>query len=360
MSLPDGEPGAYDTLILGIGNILWADEGFGIRAIEALHAQYVFADDVRLMDGGTQGIFLLPWVRNARRLIIFDAVDYGLPPATLKLIRDADVPRFMGAKKMSMHQTGFQEVLSSAQLTDDLPESLVLIGVQPELLDDYGGSLRDSVKRQIPAALALARKAEKAGPVDALRAKLEANPADHQARFDLATALHASGKVEEAVNELLDLFRRDREWNDGAAKAQLHKTYIIAETEDGLTIIDQHAAHERLVMERMKTALAESGVASQNLLLPEVVTLADHHAAAIIEAADMLETMGLVVEGFGAGAVVVRAVPALLGTPDVKHLVADIAEELVELGGSTSLEDRINHVLATVSCHGSVRAPWFV
>ena len=142
----------------------------------------------------------------------------------------------------------------------------------------------------------------------------------------------------------------------GAAKAQLHKTYIIAETEDGLTIIDQHAAHERLVMERMKTALAESGVASQNLLLPEVVTLADHHAAAVIEAADMLETMGLVVEGFGAGAVVVRAVPALLGTPDVKQLVADIAEELVELGGSTSLEDRINHVLATVSCHGSVRA----
>jgi len=157
MSIADGDPGAYDTLILGIGNSLWADEGFGIRAIEALHAQYVFPDDVRLMDGGTQGIFLLPWVRNARRLIIFDAVDYGLPPATLKLIRDADVPRFMGAKKMSMHQTGFQEVLSSAQLTDDLPESLVLIGVQPELLDDFGGSLRDSVKRQIPAALALAR-----------------------------------------------------------------------------------------------------------------------------------------------------------------------------------------------------------
>jgi DNA mismatch repair protein MutL len=142
----------------------------------------------------------------------------------------------------------------------------------------------------------------------------------------------------------------------GAAKAQLHKTYIITETEDGLTIIDQHAAHERLVMERMKTGLAESGVASQNLLLPEVVTLTDHHATAVIEAADMLETMGLVIEGFGAGAVVVRAVPALLGAPDVKRLVADIAEELVELGGSTSLEDRINHVLATVSCHGSVRA----
>lgn len=156
MSIADGDPGAYDTLILGIGNILWADEGFGIRAVETLHAQYAFPDHVRIMDGGTQGIFLLPWVRNARQLIIFDAVDFGLPPATLKLIRDADVPRFMGAKKMSMHQTGFQEVLSSAQLTDDLPEKIALIGVQPELLDDYGGSLRDSVKNQIPAALALA------------------------------------------------------------------------------------------------------------------------------------------------------------------------------------------------------------
>lgn len=142
----------------------------------------------------------------------------------------------------------------------------------------------------------------------------------------------------------------------GAARAQLHKTYIVAETEDGLTIIDQHAAHERLMMERMKLALAEKCVASQTLLLPEVVSLADHYAAALVDAAEMLGSMGLIVENFGAGAVVVRAIPALLGTPDVKRLIADIAEELVELGGSTSLEDRINHVLATVSCHGSVRA----
>ncbi len=152
----DGDPGAYETLILGIGNILWADEGFGIRAVEALHAEYAFPDKVRIMDGGTQGIFLLPWVRNARRLLIFDAIDFGLPPATLKLIRDDDVPRFMGVKKMSMHQTGFQEVLSSAQLADELPEEIALIGVQPELLDDYGGSLRDSIRAQIPSAITLA------------------------------------------------------------------------------------------------------------------------------------------------------------------------------------------------------------
>ncbi len=154
-SIADGDPGAYETLILGIGNVLWADEGFGIRTIETLHARYAFPDTVRVMDGGTQGIFLLPWVRNAKRLLIFDAIDFGLEPATLKVIRGDDVPRFMGAKKVSMHQAGFQEVLSSADLVGDLPEELVLIGVQPELLDDYGGSLRPSVKAKIEPAIQL-------------------------------------------------------------------------------------------------------------------------------------------------------------------------------------------------------------
>jgi len=152
-SIADGDPGAYETLILGIGNVLWADEGFGIRTIETLHARYSFPHSVRVMDGGTQGIFLLPWVRNAKRLLIFDAIDFGLAPATLKVIRGDDVPRFMGARKVSMHQAGFQEVLSSADLTGDLPEELVLIGVQPELLDDYGGSLRPSVKSKIEPAI---------------------------------------------------------------------------------------------------------------------------------------------------------------------------------------------------------------
>ena len=155
-SFADGDPGAFETLVLGIGNILWADEGFGIRAIETLHARYTFPDSLRIMDGGTQGIFLLPWIRQAKRLLIFDAIDFGLPPATIKVVRDDDVPRFMGAKKFSMHQTGFQEVLFSAQLTGDLPPQLALIGVQPELLDDYGGSLRDSVKSMIDPAIELA------------------------------------------------------------------------------------------------------------------------------------------------------------------------------------------------------------
>lgn len=153
---PDGNPGAYDTLVLGIGNVLYADEGFGIRAVEALNARYAFPDSVRVMDGGTQGIFLLPWVRSAERLLIFDAVDFGMAPATLKLVLGADVPCFMGAKKVSMHQAGFQEVLASADLAGSLPAELALVGVQPKLLNDYGGSLTSGVKAQIEPAIALA------------------------------------------------------------------------------------------------------------------------------------------------------------------------------------------------------------
>jgi hydrogenase maturation protease len=150
------DPGHFDTLVLGLGNILYADEGFGVRAVEALNAHYRFPPDVRLIDGGTQGIFLIPWVRAARRLLILDAIDYGLEPGSLKVIHGEDVPRFMGVKKVSMHQAGFQEVLLSAQLTGEFPDEIALVGVQPELLDDYGGSLRPVVKGRIPEAVAAA------------------------------------------------------------------------------------------------------------------------------------------------------------------------------------------------------------
>jgi len=153
---PHVQETVWDTLILGIGNVLWADEGFGVRCVEALNTRHEFPDSVRVMDGGTQGIFLLPWVRSARQLLIFDAIDFGLEPATLKLIVGDDVPRYMGAKKVSMHQAGFQEVLSSAQLAGDLPGELALVGVQPKLLNDYGGSLTPEVRRQLEPAVKLA------------------------------------------------------------------------------------------------------------------------------------------------------------------------------------------------------------
>jgi hydrogenase maturation protease len=145
-----------DTLVLGIGNLLWADEGFGVRAVEALHADYRFSPDVRLMDGGTQGLFLLTYVHQAKNLLIFDAIDFGLSPGELRLIRDDAVPRYLGAKKISMHQTGFQEVLALANFMSDCPKRLALVGIQPREIDDYGGSLRPQVKARIPEAISLA------------------------------------------------------------------------------------------------------------------------------------------------------------------------------------------------------------
>ena len=143
-------------LILGIGNILWADEGFGVRCVEAMNAAYQFGDDVTVMDGGTQGLYLLPYLEDAHRLIVFDAVDYGKQPGEIVIAKDNEVPRFMGVKKMSLHQTGFQEVIACASLGEKLPGSMVLIGVQPEQLEDFGGSLRDSVKAQIPHVIDIA------------------------------------------------------------------------------------------------------------------------------------------------------------------------------------------------------------
>ncbi|AJE23304.1 HyaD/HybD family hydrogenase maturation endopeptidase [Azotobacter chroococcum] len=145
-----------NILILGIGNLLWADEGFGVRCVELLNERYRFPDGVRLMDGGTQGIYLVQHVQQADCLIVFDAVDYGLAPGTLKVVRDDEVPRFMGAKRMSLHQTGFQDVLALAAFTGAYPRELLLVGVQPAELEDFGGSLREPVRAQLEPALAIA------------------------------------------------------------------------------------------------------------------------------------------------------------------------------------------------------------
>jgi DNA mismatch repair protein MutL len=142
----------------------------------------------------------------------------------------------------------------------------------------------------------------------------------------------------------------------GAARAQLHKTYVIAETGDGIVLVDQHAAHERLVMERMKEGLAEGPLASQTLLLPEVVDIPIDQYEAILGEVDMLNRLGLQLEGFGQGSLLVRGVPALLGEASPSAIVRDIGEELSHLGGSTGLQDRLNAVIASISCHGSVRA----
>jgi DNA mismatch repair protein MutL len=174
---------------------------------------------------------------------------------------------------------------------------------------------------------------------------------DEQAAFDAFSALSADarGDLAPASPELLDKPL-------GAARAQLHETYIVAQTRDGLVVVDQHAAHERIVYEKLKSALERGGPERQILLVPEVVQLDPADAAALAERAPELARLGLVVESFGEGAVLVREVPSLLGDADVQGLVHDLAEHVVEWDQSLPLERRLLAVASSISCHGSVRA----
>ncbi len=142
----------------------------------------------------------------------------------------------------------------------------------------------------------------------------------------------------------------------GLAKAQFHDTYIISQTEDSIIIVDQHAAHERIVMEKMKDNLARGKVASQMLLIPEVIDLKPSDKVRILENAEELAKLGLQVEEFGPSAVIVREIPALLGDCDVKSLIQDIVEEMAEWGKGFELTEKLHLVCATMACHGSVRA----
>ena len=142
----------------------------------------------------------------------------------------------------------------------------------------------------------------------------------------------------------------------GAARAQIHETYIVSQTRDGLVIVDQHAAHERIVYERMKAAVEKSGVARQILLIPEIVELDEADAARLVARAEDLAKFGLAIESFGPGAIAVRETPSMLGDVDVRGLLRDLAEHMAEWDDSLPLERRLLHVSATMACHGSVRA----
>jgi DNA mismatch repair protein MutL len=161
-----------------------------------------------------------------------------------------------------------------------------------------------------------------------------------------------SGRVEQPVAE-------EPERHDlplGVARAQIHENYIVAQTAEGMVIVDQHAAHERLVYEKLKRQMAEQGVKRQGLLIPEVVELGADAAERLLERAEELTGLGLVLEPFGGGAVAVREVPAVLGQTDPAGLVRDVADELADLGESDTLKTRIEAILSRMACHGSVRS----
>ena len=142
----------------------------------------------------------------------------------------------------------------------------------------------------------------------------------------------------------------------GAARAQVHETYIVAQTSDGIVIVDQHAAHERLVYERMKANMEGKGVERQALLIPEIVDLGESDAGLVLSRTEELSKMGLVIEPFGMGAIAVRETPALLGEMDVQGLLRNLADDLRDTDQTLSLAEAFEHVCGTMACHGSVRA----
>lgn len=186
--------------------------------------------------------------------------------------------------------------------------------------------------------------------------------------------LHSSLATNEITNEYLDLNSAPMARTDspskqsseslneigsfplGAAQAQLHKNYIVAQTNEGLVIVDQHAAHERLVYEKMKIHLKEGGIKRQVLLIPEVVDLENAKIQRLLELKDDFTRLGLILEKFGEGAILVREIPSILGDINIKNLVIDIVDELEEFGSSTVLEDKLGHICGTIACHSSVRS----
>ncbi len=150
------QSGERHVLVLGVGNLLWADEGFGVRCAEALAAKYRSTDELVILDGGTQGLALVPDVARATHLILLDAVDVGVPPGSLVVARDSQVRGYIGSDKMSLHQAGLTDVLACVELMGKAPQRVTLIGVQPVELEDYGGSLTAPVRAQLARAVELA------------------------------------------------------------------------------------------------------------------------------------------------------------------------------------------------------------
>lgn len=144
---------ASETVVLGVGNLLWADEGFGPRAVEKLIASGKAPEGVEILDGGTLGMYLLPVIQEARRLLVFDIVDFGAEPGRIMVLRDGEIPIFFGQRPLSLHQTAFTDVLAAAELTGKMPEAVTLVGVQLEDIGAWGGELTAKVAGAMDEAI---------------------------------------------------------------------------------------------------------------------------------------------------------------------------------------------------------------
>ena len=308
-------------------------------------AQYMFVNGRpvrdRLLQGAIRGAYqdFLASNRHPYVALFFECppreVDVNVHPAKAEVrFRDTGLVRglIVGALKHALAEAGHKASTTVSQAA--------LGAMRPEGL---GGS------RPSPSLFRAAHQAQAPLP-----GHTGGGLADDQTSYafdgDAPTAATVEdGAADDAPDDTTD-------YPLGVARAQDHETYIVAQTEDGLVIVDQHAAHERLVYERMKAMLDASGIARQILLLPEVVDLDQKSAATLVARAGELAELGLVLEAFGDGSVIVREVPALLGETDVQGLIRDLADELADLGEALALKDRMADVCGSMACHGSIRA----
>ena len=163
------------------------------------------------------------------------------------------------------------------------------------------------------------------------------------------------GRVDLPEKEVVETTDEAPDYPLGTARGQVHENYIIAQTATGMVIVDQHAAHERLVYEKLKTQMAENGVAAQALLIPEIIEMSDGDAAQLLAVADDLSRFGLTIEPFGGNAIAVRETPALLGEVNAEAMLRDVLDELADQGSSTLVQEKLEAILSRVACHGSIR-----
>ena len=267
-----------------------------------------------------------------------DAVDVNVHPTKAEVrFRDAALVRglIVGALKRALAAAGHH---AATTVADD-----TLAAMRPHAGGvARGGAPADrSYGAPLPSHAPLLAEAQTRyqAPLDAPSARVESPPP-----FDETAAPVETREGPPAAYPL------------GVARGQVHGTYVVAQTGDGIVIVDQHAAHERIVYERMKTALADTGIQRQILLIPEVIELDDAAVGRLEARADEFADLGLVLERFGPGAVVVREVPALIGNGDTQGLVRDLADELADWDEATTLRERLGDVCSTLACHGSVRA----
>lgn len=195
------------ALVLGVGNLLWADEGFGVRCIESFAQEFQIPDELTIADGGTQGLYLVDLLRDHDPVVIFDAVDFGDPPGTLRVVEDDAIPAFVAGGKISLHQAGLQDVIACAQLVGGCAENMLLIGVQPVELEDYGGSLRAAVKARIPDALEVA--------------------VDYLARHGIPLEAHTSGPAAAVITPGLELHNYESGRPDARSACRLGDARVL-------------------------------------------------------------------------------------------------------------------------------------